>query len=226
MTAETTSAMSSVASFRIRIAAACMAGATIALALPQPAAAREALKNFVMHEAPQAVPAIDFADEKGQAHSLAEFKGKVVVLNIWATWCVPCRKEMPALDRLQAALGGPEFVVVPISIDRSIETAAKFYQDIGIGHLPIYVDVSGKAVRELHAVGLPTTLILDRAGREIGRVVGPAEWDSPEVADLLKPIIANEGEPIRRADRRQPARSDAAGPFARGFQWMKALLSN
>ncbi len=192
--------------------------------------AQEPLKNFVTHETPQPVPAINFEDGQGQKQSLADFTGKVVVLNIWATWCVPCRKEMPALDRLQGALGGPDFSVVPLSLDRSgIDTVAKFYDDIGVRNLPIYVDTSGKAVRELGAVGLPTTLILDRAGLEIGRMVGPAEWDSPEVAEFLKPIIAKHDDRTNRADRGNRHREDVPttepGPLTRTVQWLKTLLS-
>jgi len=117
----------------------------------------------------------------------------VVVLNLWATWCVPCRKEMPALDRLQTSLGGRNFAVVPLSIDHGgRETVAKFYAEIGIRELPIYTDTSGEALRALGAVGLPTTLVLDRAGEEIARIVGPAEWDAPEVVEFLKAVIAKQ----------------------------------
>lgn len=177
------------------LAMVCLAAATIVATNPQFAAAQDVLKNFIVHEAPKPVPAIDFADAQKQVHNLAEFKGRVVVLNIWATWCGPCRREMPALDRLQAALGGPEFAVVPLSIDRAgVDKVTKFYAEIGIRNLPIYVDASGSAVRELGVVGLPVTLILDRIGREVSRVIGPAEWDSPEVAGFLKPIMAKQGE--------------------------------
>jgi len=181
------------------------------------ATAQELLKNFVMHEAPKPTAAISFQDGERQKRSLADFNGKVVVLNIWATWCVPCREEMPALDRLQAALGGPEFAVVPLSIDRGIEKIAKFYAEVGIRSLPIYVDVEAKSVRELGAVGVPTTLILDRAGHEVGRVVGPAGWDAAEVIEFLKPIIAKEPAPIEQAG--------SAGLLARSWQWLKTLVA-
>ena len=187
------------------------------------ATAQEPLKNFVMHETLKPIPAIAFEDDQRQKRSLTEFNGKVVVLNLWATWCVPCRNEMPTLDRLQAALGGPEFAVVPLSIDRGMEKITKFYGEIGIRNLPIYIDVSGKAVRELGAVGLPTTLILDRAGQEVARVVGPAEWDAPEVAELLKQVIVGQTEAISRASKHGNDES-APGAFVRGVQWLKALL--
>jgi thiol-disulfide isomerase/thioredoxin len=193
-------------------------------------AAPESLKNFVVHEAPKPLPAIFFQDDQGKTGTLADLKGKVVVLNLWATWCVPCRKEMPSLDRLQAALGGPDFTVAPVSIDGGIATVAKFYAEIGIHALPMYFDTSGQSLRELGAVGLPTTLILDRAGEEIARVIGPAEWDTPEVAEFLKPIIANEGNPITRArrgeDSGEVAQAGALGSFRRVVQWLRGLLVN
>jgi thiol-disulfide isomerase/thioredoxin len=151
------------------------------------ATAQERPKNFVILGAPR-VTQLSFEDGQRKKRSLADFNGKVVVLNIWATWCVPCRREMSALDRLQADLGGPEFAVVPLSIDRNgFEAVNKFYSENGIRNLPIYIDTSGKAVRELGAVGLPTTLILDRAGQEVARVVGPLDWEPSVIVEFLKP---------------------------------------
>ena len=147
--------------------------------------------NFVIHDAPKPLPELAFTDGTGAARTLAEFKGKVVLLNVWATWCIPCRKEMPTLDRLQAKLGGPGFEVVALSIDRGgIARVKEFYTEIGISNLAIYVDTSGRAASEFGIFGLPGTLLLDREGREIGRLIGPAEWDSPEMMTFLKPIIA------------------------------------
>ncbi len=203
--------------------AAWLAAAMIVAMNSQFAAAQHVPKNFIVHEAPKPVAAITFEDAKRARTGLGDFTGKVVVLNIWATWCVPCRREMPALDRLQATLGGPDFAVVPLSIDRGgIDTVTKFYGEIGIRNLPIYVDVSGQAVREFGAVGLPTTLILDRAGEEVSRVVGPAEWDAPEIAEFLKPIIARRTDPLQRADA--PGNHGPPGPLTRGVRWLKALL--
>jgi thiol-disulfide isomerase/thioredoxin len=129
--------------------------------------------------------------------SLADFRGKVVLLNIWATWCAPCRREMPTLDRLQAQLGGSDFEVVALSIDRKgLPVVKEFYAEIGLDTLPIYVDQSGSAQRTLSVLGVPTTLLLDREGNEIGRLLGPAEWDSPEMMaffrDYLKRTAAAE----------------------------------
>ncbi len=155
------------------------------------AAAQQLPKNFILHEAPKPIASIAFEDGQGRQRNLAEFRGKVVLLNIWATWCGPCRREMPSLDRLQGLLGGADFDVVALSIDRSgIETVRKFYDDVGIRHLSIYLDSSGKAARELATIGVPATLLIDRAGRELGRLIGPAEWDEPDIVQFLKRIIA------------------------------------
>lgn len=157
------------------------------------ATAGELPRNFVLHDTPKPVAQdVSFSDAEGHVHSLADRKAKTLLLNIWATWCVPCRNEMPALDRLQASMGGADFEVFPVSIDRGgIDAVRKFYTDIGIRNLAMYVDQSGQVLRQFGAIGLPTTLLIDRGGREIGRVIGPAEWDSPEIAEFLKPIITN-----------------------------------
>ncbi|MGH6885371.1 MAG: TlpA family protein disulfide reductase [Geminicoccales bacterium] len=136
------------------------------------------------------MPEITFDDAEGRTLTLADFRGKVVLLNIWATWCVPCRREMPTLDRLQAELGGPDFEVVALSIDRKGLPAVKeFYEELGLQELGIYVDPAGKASRELNALGIPTTLLIDGKGNELGRLAGPAEWDSPGMVEFLRGFI-------------------------------------
>jgi thiol-disulfide isomerase/thioredoxin len=154
------------------------------------AAAQEPSRNFIIHEAPKTVAAIQFEDANGRARSLSDFAGKIVLLNIWATWCTPCRKEMPALDRLQTALGGIDFEVVALSIDRRMDAVRKFFAEVGIQRLAMYLDSSAKATRQLGAVGLPTTLLIDREGREIARLIGPAEWDAPDIAAFISCVIA------------------------------------
>src|SRR5260370_37529221 len=166
---------------------AAILAAVVLLTMARVALAQELPKNFVLHDQPKAIAAINFSDAQGRSRSLADWRGKVILLNIWATWCVPCRGEMPALDRLQVALGGPDFEVVLLSIDRGgIDSGHKFYAEIGIRNLGIYVDKSGNTVRQLRGVGLPMTLLVDRGGYEIGRIIGPAEWDTPQIADLLR----------------------------------------
>jgi thiol-disulfide isomerase/thioredoxin len=136
---------------------------------------------------PQAVPDLRFQDADGKPHQLSDFRGKVVLLNVWATWCAPCRKEMPALDRLQQALGGPDFQVLALSIDNGgTAIVRRFYDEIGIKALGIYVDPTTEATGKLRTVGIPTTILLDREGRERWRKTGPAEWDSPEIIEALR----------------------------------------
>ena len=210
--------------------AAWLAAAMLVVTASPFAVAREPPKNFVMHDAPKPVAAIRFENGESQPQNLADFKGRVILLNIWATWCVPCRKEMPALDRLQATLGGPGFEVIPVSIDRGgIETVRKFYTEIGARNVRIYIDSSGKVLPALGVVGLPTTLLIDRAGREIGRIVGPTEWDAPEIVEFLRPIIS---EPYDAAQRHAESGEDAAatpqrdgaGGLLLAFRWLKALF--
>ncbi len=136
---------------------------------------------------PQPVPALSFKDAAGTPMTLADFRGRVVLLNIWATWCVPCRKEMPDLDRLEAELGGPGFLVLALSIDRGgLERVKKFFDDTAIEHLAIYLDQQSAAMGALAITGVPTTLLIDRDGREVRRWVGPAEWSSPEFRSLIR----------------------------------------
>lgn len=149
--------------------------------------ASEGHASFVVHPQVRQVPEVTFVDEEGRPRGLADFKGKVVLLNVWATWCPPCRLEMPALDNLQAALGGPDFEVVTLSMDRGgVEPVRRFFSETGVKRLAIFVDRSGKALRNLGALGLPTTILLDRDGREMGRLVGPAVWDSPQMVGFLR----------------------------------------
>ncbi len=154
------------------------------------AVALEPSRNFIIHETPKPIAAIQFEDADGQSRGLTDFHGKIVLLNIWATWCVPCRKEMPTLDRLQGALGGADFEVVALSIDRSTDAIHKFFVEVGIQKLAIYRDGSAKATRQLGVVGLPTTLLIDREGLETGRLIGPAEWDAPEIAEFIGCVIS------------------------------------
>ncbi|MDE2166340.1 MAG: TlpA family protein disulfide reductase [Alphaproteobacteria bacterium] len=136
---------------------------------------------------PRSLPELHFANADGKDLSLGDFRGRVVLLNLWATWCVPCRKEMPTLDRLDAKLGGPGFEVVALSIDRrGLAAVQPFFKELGIKALRIYLDQSGKAAFTLDAPGLPTTLLIDRDGREIARKIGPAEWDSPEIEEVIR----------------------------------------
>jgi thiol-disulfide isomerase/thioredoxin len=148
---------------------------------------------FARAARPKPLPELRFNDAEGRAHTLADFRGKVVLLNIWATWCDPCREEMPALDRLQAQLGGERFQVVAVSVDEQGQAIArKFYARIGIKALPLYIDPTAKAAFTVDAAGLPASLLIDRQGREIGRHLGAVKWDEPAVVERLRRAIAAE----------------------------------
>ena len=142
---------------------------------------------FTLHEVPRPLPVIRFRDGAGRALTLADFKGKVILLNIWATWCTPCREEMPALDRLQAKLGSADFEVVALSIDSEGPAAVRrFFSEVGVHALKLYVDPSGEAGGRLALVGVPTTLLVDLSGREIGRRLGPAVWDGSDAVEFIR----------------------------------------
>lgn len=145
---------------------------------------------------PKPAPELQFMDGDGKTRNLAELKGEVVLLNIWATWCAPCRKEMPTLDRLQATIGGPDFEVVTLSIDRKgIDAVNAFYSEIGIQHLGKFVTTSGNdAMDKLGVFGIPATYLIDRQGLIIAQKQGPAEWDAPEFVAFFKNIIAKSKE--------------------------------
>lgn len=150
---------------------------------------------------PRPMSEIRFQDDQGHDLTLADFRGRVVLLNIWATWCVPCRKEMPTLDRLQARLGGKHFLVMALSIDRKgVEAVRAFYQEVGVKNLTIYLDPSGKGSHALAIPGVPTTLLIDGEGREVARKMGEAEWDSAEIVSLIERMVhgqsaSSAGEP-------------------------------
>jgi thiol-disulfide isomerase/thioredoxin len=136
---------------------------------------------------PQPVPPFAFADDAGHSLGLADFKGRAVVLNLWATWCIPCRQEMPSLDRLQAELGGPRFQVVAVSIDKQGAAVVQpFYRELGLRSLGIYLDSFGKAPSVLGIEGVPATLLIDSDSREIGRKLGVLDWGSPAVVGALR----------------------------------------
>lgn len=163
-------------------------------ATEQPAAAAPARTGRIFElsvsERPRQLPEIRFDDANGRNLTLVDFRGKVVLLNLWATWCVPCRNEMPSLDRLQARLGGDDFTVLALSLDRAgLPAVHRFYDELGLQHLATYLDRTGAASRSLGTPGLPTTLLIDRAGREVARKIGPAEWDSPEWLALIRQRI-------------------------------------
>ncbi|MEC9347098.1 MAG: TlpA disulfide reductase family protein [Pseudomonadota bacterium] len=153
-----------------------------------------ALKNVAVDAAPKPVADASFRNAAGDEMDFSAFRGRVVLVNIWATWCAPCRHEMPSLARLQAARGGKDFEVVAVSVDRGgVEKAQGFLDEVGATALTLYIDQTTRIGRALGAFGLPLTLVLDREGREVARLVGPAEWDSPEALAFIDAVIAGAG---------------------------------
>jgi len=150
---------------------------------------------LAMAQTPFHVPPLGFKDAEGHDRTLADWRGRTVLLNLWATWCVPCRREMPALDALQAKLGGPKFQVVAVNIDtRDPAKPLAFLKQIGVTHLTYFTDESAQVFEDLKtagkAFGMPTTLIVDPKGCEIGDMAGPAEWASDDGVKLVSAAIA------------------------------------
>jgi thiol-disulfide isomerase/thioredoxin len=181
--------------WRSNPAAAACAPAVAAASRIAPLAHGE-LAALTVARTPFRVPDLAFKDAQGRGRKLSDWRGRTVLLNLWATWCVPCRKEMPALDQLQAALGSDKFEVVTISIDtRDPEKPLAFLKDAGVSHLAYYSDQSAKVFQELKlagkAFGMPTTLIVDPNGCEIGEMAGPAEWASADGVKLVSAAISD-----------------------------------
>lgn len=143
------------------------------------------MKKLALAEAPAALPDAVFLDQEDGEHALADWRGKWVVLNFWATWCAPCRKEMPSLDRLQAEM--PDLAVLPVATGRNaVDGIARFYEEAGVTNLPVLRDPKSELARQVGVMGLPVTLILNPEGQEVARLIGDAEWDS----DSAKAVLA------------------------------------
>lgn len=146
--------------------------------------------SFVRPDKLEKVPEIEFVDGEGATRRLSDFLGKNILLNLWATWCVPCREEMPSLDQLQKDMGSDEFEVIALSLDRAgKQVAEKFFSETHIKNLKLYVDSTMKSGNALRAVGMPTTILIDREGNERARVPGPGVWDSPETKALIRQAL-------------------------------------
>jgi thiol-disulfide isomerase/thioredoxin len=181
--------------FAGRIAGAggqCRAASALAARLA-PLARGEVAALQVASRPEPAVP-VAFRDMTGAEVTLAAFRGRVLVLNLWATWCAPCRKEMPALDTLQRELGGADFEVVAVNIDtRNFDKPKQFLAETGVRALAYYADPTARIFQDLKAAGrafgMPTTLVIDREGCELARLAGPAEWASPEALAFVREAI-------------------------------------
>ena len=170
----------------------CAANAAQRAAVDRAAKGEVAAMAIVKQSKP--VTPLVFSGPDGQPQTLNAFRGRVVLLNLWATWCVPCRQEMPALDRLEAKVGGPDFQVVAVNIDTTrLERPKAFLNEIGVKALSFYADPKADVFYRLKqagkVVGLPTTILIDRNCCEIGTLAGPALWDSPDGVALIQAAV-------------------------------------
>jgi len=168
--------------------AACAPAAELAQRLAP--LARGEVAAFTVADRPLRLPDLSFRDATGTERHLADWRGRTVLLNLWATWCVPCRKEMPALDALEGKLGGPAFEVVAVNIDtRDSDKPRAWLKEVGVDRLSYYADSSAKVFQGLkmagRAAGMPTTVLIASAGCEIGTIAGPAEWASEDALKLV-----------------------------------------
>lgn len=148
------------------------------------------MKKLVVHSQPKAVPETPFNGEDGTNMTLADYKGKITVVNFWATWCAPCRHEMPMLSDLQTELGSEDFEVVTIATGRNAPPAMKkFFDEINVDNLPLHADPRMNLSRQMGVLGLPVTVIVDRSGQEIARLQGDADWSSDSAKSILKALI-------------------------------------
>jgi len=152
--------------------------------------ARGEMTKLVPVEGLVMAPDLPLTDDKGQVLTLADFRGQLLLINFWATWCAPCRAEMPSLDRLHQSLAGDDFQVIAISIDRQGPGVVRpFLDDVGVHDLPVLYDPKGALSRAWGVFGLPVTILVDKEGREVARMTGPAEWDSPESEAVIRAAL-------------------------------------
>ncbi|MEM9973098.1 MAG: TlpA disulfide reductase family protein [Pseudomonadota bacterium] len=152
------------------------------------------MKKLMFHAEPAEVSGATFTEADGTERSLADWQGKHVLLNFWATWCAPCRKEMPALDALQKEFGGEDFEVVTLATGRnSLEGIQRFFKEESIEALPILLDPKQNVAREMAVLGLPITVLLDPEGREVARMRGDADWASDSAKAIIAALLEAEG---------------------------------
>lgn len=154
---------------------------------------RTKLGEFAPSSQPYPAPAIPLADTSGQSVELSNLRGKLVLVNLWATWCEPCLREMPSLERLQSLLG-ERIAVLAVSEDRGGDKiVAPFIAKLGLKSVKIYIDPKSEVGHALGVRGLPTSFVIDREGKVRGRVEGAAEWDSPKILGVLEPLLSGDG---------------------------------
>ncbi len=149
------------------------------------------MAKLVPGNAPLPLPAASLLDEADTPRGLEDYKGKILLVNFWATWCAPCRKELGALDRLQADLGSDRFAVVTIATGRNpVPAIRRLFDEEGILHLPVLRDPDQAFARAAGVMGLPVSLIVDGEGNEVARLLGDAAWDGPEAKALINGLVA------------------------------------
>ncbi|WP_247716876.1 TlpA family protein disulfide reductase [Gymnodinialimonas ceratoperidinii] len=152
------------------------------------------MRGLVIHDAPAAASELPFVQQDGSEAQLSDYAGQHVLLNFWATWCAPCREEMPSLQTLQETLGGDDFQVVTLATGRNPPQAiARFFDEVGVTTLPQHRDINQQIAREMGIFGLPITVVLDENGQEVARLRGDADWASDEAIAMLQAIIASDG---------------------------------
>ncbi|MBS0518162.1 MAG: TlpA family protein disulfide reductase [Proteobacteria bacterium] len=173
-----------------------LAGALSSFGLPALAdvgrsSVKGSLSRFDLASAPKPLLDFPFIDAEDKPHKLSDYAGKVLLVNFWATWCTPCVKEMPSLDRLQGQMSKDKFLILPLSLDGPTRAkVAPFYAENKLAHLGVYFDKGRKAMQDLQVTVLPTTILVDHIGREIGRLEGEADWATPEAAALMKAALS------------------------------------
>ena len=178
-------------------AVACLVGGALPAGAGDAAALRaldrradgSAILRLVVPDAPAPAPPIAFLDEDGRKRSLADYRGTPAAVHFWATWCFPCREEMPRIDALQRRLG-EAVAILPLSVGRDGAGALRaYYEEHGLRTLPVAIDARMKAARALKVHGIPTTVFIDGGGREIARVIGERDWDDPAVVGLVRRMV-------------------------------------
>ena len=149
------------------------------------------MRKLVVHAEPVTIEQVAFTDEAGTERTLAESDGKVRLVNFWATWCAPCRVEKPSLDALQREMGGADFEVIAIATGRNDPAGIKrFNEEVGVTALATNYDPRSAVARAMNVPGLPVTVVLDREGREIARLMGGADWESESARAIVAALIA------------------------------------
>lgn len=146
--------------------------------------------GFAVPDQPAPAPEITFVDSAGKTGALSDYRGKITAVHFWATWCTPCRGELPSVDAMNANLAGANFMILPLSVDRDgPDAVSAFYRDNNIKSLPVYIDEGLKAFRSFKLGGIPATIFIDAEGREIARVLGERNWSDPAVAAVVRKLI-------------------------------------